>query len=265
MTVAQQPQPAINPKALTWTIIVHALLLLIFFMWQYSIPVAVTDSGEGLEVNLGSSDNGSGTDQPQSREDPAAYSAAVVYRNAEVKSSLPKNMLRSTDANDPSVNNPDKTKSTTGVNPDKDNKPVKPTPKSVFTGTTGNSGNHAQQNIPGNNEGNTTGPGDRGVTGGTPGAVNYTGVPGTGGIGHTLVGRDITPKRLEAEFREGGKVVIHVTVDRDGNIVNKFVKSSSSEALTRIALDKLSKAKFSKSTGSEPQQFGDVTIVFKTR
>ena len=259
MTVAQPQQPAINPKALTWTILVHALLLLLFFIWRYTIPVMNVDTGTGLEVNLGSSDNGSGTDQPQSKDNPS-----VVYKNADMKSDLPKNMLQSTDASDPSLNNPGKTKNIAGVAPGKDNAQVKPVPKSVFTGTK-NGGNNALQNTPGSNEGNTTGPGDRGVPGGTPGAPNYTGVPGTGGIGHTLSGREITPKRLEAEFREGGKVVIHVTVDRDGNIVNKFVKSSSNAALTKIALEKLAKAKFSKSTSSEPQQFGDVTIIFKTR
>lgn len=119
----------------------------------------------------------------------------------------------------------------------------------------------------GSSEGNTTGPGDRGVPGGTPGAENYTGTPGngTGGINHTLSGRRISPDKFEAEFHEGGKVVIHVTVDRNGNIVDKRVKTSSSATLTRIAMDKLANAHFSKSDGPEPQQFGDVTFIFKTR
>ena len=110
-------------------------------------------------------------------------------------------------------------------------------------------------------------PRDQGVQGGTPGAANYSGIPGngTGGIGHTLSGRAISPDKFEAEFRESGKVVIHVTVDKNGNIIDKRVKTSSSPQLTKIALDKLSNARFSKSEGPEPQQFGDVTIIFKTR
>ena len=105
------------------------------------------------------------------------------------------------------------------------------------------------------------------MPGGTPGAANYSGIPGngTGGIGHTLSGRTISPDKFEAEFHEGGKVIIHVTVDRNGIIVNKFVKSSSNPELTRLALEKLNNSKFSKSEGPEPQQFGDVTIIFKTR
>jgi TonB family protein len=90
-------------------------------------------------------------------------------------------------------------------------------------------------------------------------------LPGSGGIGHTLTGRKISPDRFEAEFKEGGTVVIHVTVNRDGNIVNKYVKSSPNAQLTRLAMEKLAGAKFSQASGSEPQQFGDVTIVFKAR
>ena len=105
------------------------------------------------------------------------------------------------------------------------------------------------------------------MPGGTPGAANYSGIPGNGngGIRHTLSGRQISPDKFEAEFHESGKVVIHVTVDRDGNIVDKRVKSSSNPELTRLALDKLRGAKFSRSEGAEPQQFGDITINFTTR
>lgn len=264
LAVTQQP-PAINPKALSWTVGVHVLLLLLFFWFQYSIPVVTTDIGSGLEVNLGTSADGSGTDQPQKKDDPTAYSASVVYKTSATKTNLPKDMLQSADANDPSLNNPDKAKSSPGQTATKDkNHPVQ-TPKFVYAGANGKGGNSAQQNAAGTNEGDGNGPGDKGVPGGTAGATNYTGTPGMGGIGHTLTGRKISPDKFEAEFREGGKVVIHVTVDRDGNIVSKFVKSSSSQQLSKLALDKLSTAKFSISTGSEPQQFGDVTIVFKAR
>ncbi len=267
MIAAQQQPPTINIKALSWTIGIHALLLLLFFLWRYTIPAVTTEIGNGLEVNLGSSENGSGNDQPMSKEDPSSYSASVVYKNSEVKSPLPKEMMHSDATDAPVVTDPNKkdVKGQPGTKPTPEPKPV---PKSVYGGdNNGKGGNGAKDNKPGTSEGITHGSGDQGVNGGTPGASNYTGVPGSGGGGtyHTLTGRDITPKKLEAEFREGGKVVISVTVDRDGNIVSKFVKSSSNPELTRIAMDKISKAKFSKSTGSAPQQFGDVTIVFKAR
>jgi TonB family protein len=255
----------INNKALVWTIGVHTLLLLLFFLLHYKTPLSTVNEGSGgLEVNLGTSDNGSGNDQPMSTKDPAEYQASVVFKSVAQRSSLPNDMMRSAEADAPVVNNPNKKNGTAQANePGR----TRQQPRYTYQGQRGQGGNSALQNINGTGEGNTTGPGDRGVPGGTPGAANYTGIPGngTGGIGHTLSGRTISPDKFEAEFSESGKVVIRVTVDRNGNIVDKRVISSSGAHLTRLALEKLSAAKFSRSDGPEPQQFGDVTIIFKTR
>jgi len=265
VALQQAKQPIVNNKALAWTIGIHALLLLLFIYLSYSVPhTETTDVGGGLEVNLGTSENGSGKDQPMSKKDPSEYKATVVYKSVAVKSSVPQDIMRSVEADAPAV---DHTSKKNGHEDATEKGRSHPSPRYTYQGETGKGGNSAAQDMAGKNEGNTTGPGDRGVPGGTPGAENYSGTPGngTGGIGHTLSGRQISPDKFEAEFHEGGKVVIHVTVDRNGNIVDKRVKSSSAAYLTRIAMEKLSTAKFSKSDGPEPQQFGDVTIVFKTR
>lgn len=264
----KQQEQSMNYKALAWTVGIHALLLLLFFFLAYTVkpPVVVNDGG-GLEVNLGTSDNGSGTDQPMSTKKPAQYQATVVYKSvtAEAKSSIPQNILQSNQADAPAVDN---TRKKDVIPEAKKEAPVKKeVPKYAYQGETGQGGNSASQNAAGKGEGITTGPGDQGVPGGTPGAANYSGTPGngTGGIGHTLTGRDISPDKFEAEFKESGKVVIHVTVDKNGNIIDRRVKSSSSPQLAKIAMDKLSNAKFTRTEGPEPQQFGDVTIIFKTR
>jgi hypothetical protein len=259
-------QQEVNKKALAWTVAVHALLFLLFYLIHSTtqIPPPVTDDGGGLEVNLGTGETGHGHDQPMSTKDPAAYQATVVFKSVAAKSSLPKDIVRSNQADAPDVNTSNKKNGKAPTN-EKGHKQEKP--KYTYAGDNGQGGNSANQNMPGKGEGITNGPGDQGVPGGTPGAANYSGIPGngTGGIGHTLSGRSISPDKFEAEFHEGGKVVIHVTVDRNGNIVNKFVKSSSSPQLTRLAIEKLNNSRFSKSEGPEPQQFGDVTIIFKTR
>jgi len=274
MIAAQQPQPVVNNKALAWTVGVHALLLLLFIFLSYTIMPAppVVNDGGGLEVNLGTSDNGSGNNQPMSKKDPAAYQATVVYKSvAATQNNIPKDIARTTEADAPEVADANKKTKIEKAEPTpvEKSKPKINSPHDTYRypGDNGRGGNSALQDKPGKSEGNTTGPGDRGVPGGTPGAANYTGVPGdgTGGIGHNLTGRRISPDKFEAEFHEGGKVVIHVTVDRNGNIVDKRVKSSSNSQLTRLAMEKLNGAHFSKSDGPEPQQFGDVTIIFKTR
>ena len=268
MTQSLPIPTTLNRKALVGTIGVHALLLLLFFLMRYNtatLPETIDEGG--LEVNLGNSDNGSGQDQPEQQGNPANLNTTVIYKDQSTdQQNLPKDMLASNEADAPVVDNSKPTKATTDApKPKNELKKPLPNPKAVYQGGDGKGGNTATQNVAGTNEGDGTGPGDKGVPGGTVGATNYTGTPGNGGIGHTLTGRKISPDRFEAEFSESGKVVIRVTVDRDGNIVSRIVKSSSNPQLTKLAMDKLSHAKFSKSSGSEPQQFGDVTIVFKTR
>ena len=271
MASTRQQEATINKKALAWTVGVHALLLLMFILMSYTVtPAPPPPPDGGLEVNLGTSDNGSGNDQPMSTKDPAAYQASVVYRPVAEKSNIPKDIVRSNQEDAPVVDEAKKNKKVAPVAeaPKPKEKPkAKEKPKYTYAGDNGQGGNSAAQNSHGSSEGNTTGPGDRGVPGGTPGAANYTGIPGNGngGIRHTLTGRTISPDKFTAEFHEGGKVVIRVTVDKAGNIIDKSVVSSSSPELKAIALSKLANAKFSPSNGSEPEQHGLITINFITR
>lgn len=269
MVAIQQHDPVVNNRALAWTVGIHALLLLLFFLLTYTITpppiVQAPDVGGGMEVNLGTSETGSGHNQPMSTKKPAPYQAAVVYKTAVSHvSNIPHEVVLSNEADAPVV---DETKAKKKGNEEANAKGhVQEKPRYTYQGETGQGGNDAAQNKPGKSEGITTGNGDQGVPGGSPGAANYSGIPGngTGGIGHNLAGRTISPDKFEAEFSESGKVVIHVTVDRNGNIINRQVKSSSSKQLTKIALEKLDGARFNKSESSAPEQFGDVTFVFKT-
>jgi outer membrane biosynthesis protein TonB len=255
----------IRSKALLWTIGIHLLLLLLFFLFHYTLPITPANTDNGLEVNLGTSADGSGADQPMKQGAPREFKSAVIYHQQKSSGAMLAPVTQSTPEDAPAINE-SRRKHEQQMAADGASHP-QPRPQYLYPGSTGSGGNNAPQNAPGTSEGNTTGNGDRGVPGGTPGAANYSGTPGsgTGGVSHTLINRQISPDRFEATFHEGGKVVIRVSVDRDGNIVSKILKSSSNPELTRIAMDKLSKAHFSKSESSDPQQFGDVTIIFKTR
>jgi hypothetical protein len=276
MTATEQP---INIKATAWTIGIHLLLLLLLIYWKYSLPVNPPVEELGMEVNLGTSDEGSGTDQPMVVDAPAAGSAAATPRSAAQQQSEAKDLLRSDDPDAPAVAPATAANTTTSnsrqatrtssrdARQANANSTRQPQPRYVYQGSTGRGGNNAASNQPGTSEGNTTGTGDRGVPGGTPGSPNYTGSPGsgTGGISHTLSGRDISPKQFTAEFNQGGKVVVRVTVNREGQIISKEVRSAPSSALRAIALQKLAQAKFSKNPDAAPEQIGDITFVFKTR
>ena len=276
-TTTEQPY---NGRAIGWTVGVHALLLLLFFFFKYSLPTQETPIAElGMEVNLGTSDDGSGDDQPMSVEDPAPNTPSSAYRSVAQQSSESNEMETSDEADAPAINNPNPNRNTNRNNtrvttPTRnnqnaaDNNTARPRqPRYVYNGATGTGGNRASENHPGTSEGNTTGNGDRGVPGGTPGADNYTGSPGpgTGGIGHNLSGRNINPRQFSAEFREGGKVVVRVTVNRAGQIVSKTIKTSPSAQLSQIAMQKLSQARFDAKPYAAPEQIGEVTFNFKAR
>lgn len=274
-------EQGINFKALGWTVGVHVLLFLLFILLKYSSPETIEQFPEmGMEVNLGTDDNGSGNDQPMIAEEPAPADASAASASTAPASNTVKEMEETNEPDAPAVNINTANKSTTQNNTST-KKPVEnsnrntPTansaqqqrPRYVYNGGTGRGGNAAQANVPGSNEGNTNGNGDRGVPGGTTGAANYTGVPGSGnGISHTLLGRNIIAyPNPDADFREGGKVVIRVTVNRGGTITNKQIISASNAELRVIALRKVEKIQFNKSEDAPAEQFGNITFVFKTR
>lgn len=262
----------INTKAAAISIGAHVLLLLICLFIGYSLPASTPPSEEmGMEVNLGMSDDGSGTDQPMNTNHPAYQPIEQASKAAQDQATHSAQDLATdeTDAEAPTINNEPKPKRIT--QPKEDNKATnqqQQKPKILFPASNGRGGNAAQTNQVGSSEGDGTGQGDKGVAGGTPGATNYSGLPGNGGtgIGHSFTDRTIVAKpRPDAEFKEGGKVIIRVTVNQAGTIVAKRVKSSSSNELSRLAIDKLKDVRFNSSSTAPVEQFGDITFIFKTR
>ncbi len=279
-TATQQP---FNVKAAGWTAVVHALLLLLFFFITYQPPAIEPVEELGIEVNLGTSADGYGTDQPMAVEAPAPNNEAASSSNSAANTDLPANMVESTEPDAPEVNT-SPVKKTVNINkttPENSNRnrnrnerpannsTATPQPKAryVYGGSTGTGGNNAATNAKGGNEGNTSGSGDRGVPGGTPGAPNYSGTPGKGGgISHNINGRSIVAyPPPEAEFKEGGRVTVRITVNRQGQITDKRVVSSSNAQIREIALKKVSSIRFNKSESAPEEQFGNITFVFKTR
>ncbi len=270
----------INTRPLVITLGIHAALLLVLILWRYSLPAAAESllPDMGMEVNLGTSPDGSGTDQPLNMEDPAP---AASESRSSAGSQAANDFESSNDDEAPSItssparrattnpsNQDERRRNTAASNAPSGNRPqTARRPSYVYEGATGQGGNGANANVAGTSEGNTTGSGDRGVPYGTPGASNYTGTPGsgTGGIAFNLSGRNIVayPPR-EARFRQGGKVTVRVTVNRAGEIVNKQVVSSSNSELSPIALQKLSQVRFNRSETAPAEQFGTITFVFKT-
>ena len=126
------------------------------------------------------------------------------------------------------------------------------------TGTTGQS------------EGVAGGAGNQGTPTGTPGAPNYGpgGGPGNSNISYDLSGRTAQSlPRPVYDIQVEGKVVVEVTVDKSGKVINAVAGRPGSTTLDatllRIAREAALRATFNKSSEATEIQKGTITYIFK--
>jgi hypothetical protein len=280
-----------NWKATGYTIGICTLLmiLLLYVSWTRPVePVPVTV--DSMEVNLGNSDKGLGTDQPYlpgqpSAEDKEKYTPpkqAVVEKepvkdvetddnNKEEAPVVKKAIVTKPDA----TKIPDKEIVKKAVKPVKQPEtlptPPKPRPKAVFHGVngTGTGGNNADDFKPGGNQGIAGGKGDQGAPGGDPNATNYAGGGGHGNSGVTisrgLSGRHITGMpSFTDDFNENAKIAVDIHVDANGNVTDADYqpRGSTSGDASLIAIAKR-KARLVKFNSGGDESVG--TLVFNFR
>lgn len=290
--MSEQFESKKNMRATGYTVVVCTVLLimLIYVSWtRPAEPPPVPE--EGIEVNLGNSDQGLGKEQPYLPGDPSPQDKEKYRppKQAVVEKVPVKDVETDDNQKDDApvvkkaiVTKPDATKI-----PDKEItkarvKPVKvpetlpekpkpiPHPKAVFGGVkgAGNGGNNADDYKPGGNEGIAGGHGDQGAPGGDPNSTNYTGGGhGNGGIAihGGLAGRHIirTPS-FTGDFNENAKVAVTVHVDANGNVTSaeySLMGSTTSMANYKdLAIEKARQVKFN--PGSD-ESVG--TLVFNFR
>ncbi len=235
-----------NWKAFGYTAVICAGLLCLFFIISWTQPVELPPVvEEGIEVNLGNSDKGLGTNQPYlpgqpSAEEKEKYTPpkqAVVEKEPVKDVETDDNnkedapVIKKAPAPKPKATKiPDKEITKIPAKPVKQPEttptPPKPRPKAVFHGVngTGTGGNGADDYKPGGNQGIAGGHGDQGAPGGDPNSTNYTG----GGHGNSgvaisrgLSGRHITgTPSFTDDFNENAKVAVDVHVDANGNVTS---------------------------------------------
>jgi outer membrane biosynthesis protein TonB len=278
-----------NWKASGYTLMICVLLIiaLLFITWTLpSAPPPVTE--EGIEVNLGNSDQGLGTDQPYlpgkpSPKDQEKYTPPKPTPVEKVAVKEVETNDKEEDA--PAIKKPPVTKPNATKLPDKDiaktktvkttqpvtnPTPAPPKPKAVFHGVngTGNGGNDADDYKPGKNQGVAGGHGDQGQPGGNPNSNNYTG-GGTGNSGVKILGglqgRRITGyPSFTDDFNENAKVAVDIHVDATGNVIDADYQpkgsTTSDASMKAIALRKAHQVKFN-NAGDESVG----TIIFNFR
>jgi hypothetical protein len=277
-----------NMKATGYTLGVCIMLVILFFLVSWTLPAPQPPPVEdGIEVNLGNSDQGMGTDQPYLPGKPSAqdHEKYTPPRQAVVTKEAVKDVETDDDNKDdaPVIKKAPVTKPKATKLPDKDvvrtpSKPVKhpettptrpkPRPKALMHGVNGNGtgGNDADDFKPGGNQGIAGGHGDQGAPGGNPNSNNYTGGGrGHGGISGSVRGRTIrsTPSFTD-DFNENAKVAVDVHVDAAGNVVDATYQprgsTTSSSTYKEIAIRKAKLVKFSPGDG---ESFGTLILNFQ--
>jgi hypothetical protein len=282
-----------NLKASGYTAVVCAALLIVLLYASWTQPVNPPPvQEEGIEVNLGNSDQGLGNDQPYLPGKPSAEQKekytppkqAVVVKEAQKD-------VETDDANKedaPVVKKPPVTKPDATKIPDKEVakatvKPVKkpeilptpappkPVPKARMGAVqnNGTGGNDADDYKPGGNQGIAGGHGDQGAPGGNPSSTNYAGGGhGSGGISTTggLKGRRIrSVPSFTDDFNQNATIVLDVHVDENGNVTSAeyALRGSTSSAADLISIAKRRAMQVKFDPG--PESFGGLMFNFRVR
>jgi TonB family protein len=274
----EQKDPRLSPLLITLAL--HVLIILFLYLFQIHVPNPPfpPDSGGsiGIEVRLGTDDAGSGT----------LTDAATAASKAKPVPTTP-------DDNNVVVNNTDESISLKHTEKKKNkkvaDKPVEevktpsPQPSSDLAkaltnwdnnnkkvggghGSSDKQGNEGDPNGTPNGKGSGT-PGD-GPGGNGPGG-NSTG-PGGPGTGAHLKNRHlVVPATLVSNQQEEGRVVVNITVDKDGNVISAEPtakgSSTTNSVLWALARQAALKMKFDQNPAGNGNQKGTYVFDFSLK
>jgi hypothetical protein len=279
-----------NVKALGITVGICTLLALLLFLVSWTLPVVpppVID--EGIEVNLGNSDQGLGDIAPAIPGEPSQETATDINpppTSPAAAAEETKPVEENNDADATPINTPvkpspkPKPKHTeTAVTPKKTPQkvvnptPTPPKPKAVYAGgkNTGSGGNNADSYNGVRNQGIAGGKGDQGKPNGNPNSDSYTGNGGSGKSGVSirsgLQGRRFHMPSFEDDFNENAKVAVDVVVNQSGAVTSATVNprgtTTTNGNIRNIAIQKARSLKFN--AGTSEQQTGTIVFDFKLK
>ena len=252
------------------TVIFHGFLLFVFIYFGLSTPLPLPDE-EGVEVNLGSYDQGTGVIQQM---EPAPSSPVQPVPVPEPPAEDQEEMITQDIEEAPVIEEKvreekkEKEKEPEPVEEkiiEKEPEAVKEEPqvdpRALYKGRT-------TSGTEGSNEGTTGEPGDQGELFGTPDAQNHSGPGGAGdGISYSLGGRGAMhlPKP-EYTSKEQGRVVVTIWVDRSGKVVKAVTGAKGTNIadlqLREMARQAALRSTFAPDPNAQETQMGTITYNF---
>jgi len=292
-TIWQFDNPADRKKARVITTVTGIAILMLLFLTAFRGPNPPPEE-EGIIVNLGNMDVGSGDVQPQNKsneiEAPSPPQKAqpqpkpqpqVVKAQEKVltqdktetlkvptSEKKPEPVKKPVVKPQPKPKEPVKVTKPTEQPVTKPAEEAKPTPKptvnkrALYPGKTDTNSS---------GEGVTGDQGDQGAPNGDPNASNHDGDrsygTGSNGVGYSLSGRKmIASPTVSDNSNATGKITVKIKVDQNGKVLNASIgkpTTISSAALINKAIAAAYKAKFDANRDAAEEQFGTLTFVFK--
>ncbi len=265
-----------NIKAGLITALICLLLFFIFFFLNWELPQIPTPSfGEGIEVNLGNSETGLGTEAPQVPGEAATETDNTKTTPAQVEASKP----IQTDANETNEAAAVVTKTVKKQNTITPPVQAPPKPKAVFGGgaSTTTSGNNADSYNGKTDQGTLGGKGDQGKINGNPNSDSYTGNGGNGTGGPAGAGGGVSIRSgldgrriaklpsFEDDFNENAKVAVDIVVNDNGQVISATVNpkgtTTTNANIRNIAIKKAKMLRLN--AGNDPEQKGTIVFSFK--
>lgn len=281
LTAAQENKNRVISLSISLVLFILFILFLIWFtIITPNPPFPLAGGGGGTEINFGTYNEGTGNIENDGIGD--ATSVKVEEQTTPPTPQENNEAIFTSDNGEPVDLNETKPKvenNTTVITPVKPVEVVKPKTAAELLAekfnknkgkTGGGDGNSGQAGNEGSPDGNPNTHGTGGTGGGTGGG-DGTGTgpgkgPGTGGYGFSLAGRAVvSPPPLSKDTKEEGKVVVEITVDKDGKVIkadpNGRGTTTNSAILKAKARQAALATKFNVS-GEFEEQKGTITIVF---
>ena len=246
-----------NIKATVYTILICVALAFLFIVlqWQQASPTITPPQPQYMEVNLGNSETGEGTNPPLSKDAPAPEVGANKFSKASAKNQSIKLNNGATNENDEEIaSGKNKNIKATPL-------PTNSKPKAVmgkYAGGNGKGGNNQDSYNNIKDQGIAGGKGDQGVPNGSINGNTYT---GTGGPFVTRGDRRVTKAYSFNGDVEPATIYADIEVNPAGQ--GRFIQiskgSSSNDAkYKRAIIEYLTKINFNSSDHSST-----VTVKFK--
>jgi len=260
LTNKEQKERKTRITAFVGTILCYAILLVCMLFLSLSTPLPLPGE-EGIEVNLGNSDDGMGDIQP---EIPAvAPNASPPPSQVKADDKLVTEKTEEAPMLEKIKKKTEKVNPTPVIKPAPVETPKEPTvnQKALYSGK-------STKASPGGNQGITGKPGDQGNPNGTPGSPNYEGTGGKGnGISYDLGGRGARnlPKPTY-DSPEQGKIVVSIKVNRDGKVTYASAGAKGTTIseinLRQQAESAARKTVFTPDPDAPEEQRGTITYLF---